>query len=199
MSEEIQNENLNNSDKYPFGKPQWYVVHTISGYENKVAEGIENMMAKDDFAGYFFRVIIPMVEESEIKDNEEVITMRKAFPGYVLVEMVCNEKSWYWVRNMRGVTGFVSPDPQKPIPLPLEEVRALNIDVEDDEDEFIIATNDCGFKPGERVNIISGPIAGQEAEIKSIDKERQIVKVKVSMFGRDVDAELEYNQVELIG
>lgn len=203
MSSEFENENLNVAEEAekPAVNPnmKWYVIHTYSGYENKVKDSIDRMIANGSTRGLISRVVIPVDEEVSVDEKgKEKIELKRRFPGYVLVEMVHDRDSWYWVRNVRGVTGFVGPDPTEPTPLTLDEVRALRIDLDEAiEQEFV-----AGIQKGDRINIIAGPLAGNEGIVVEIPKnkeelrEKGCIKAIVSMFGRDMTAELEYSQVE---
>ena len=123
--------------KTPNPDLKWYVVHTYSGYENKVKESLERIIETRKLQDVIPRVIIPMIEEIEVKDGKEKSALRKIFPGYVLIEMVYTKETWYVVRSIRGVTGFVGPESQ-PTPLSIEEVRALNVDVDDSYESTIV-------------------------------------------------------------
>lgn len=169
---------------------KWYVVHTYSGYENKVKESLERIIDTRKLQDVIPRVIIPMIEEIEIKDGREKSALKKIFPGYVLVEMVYTKETWHIVKGIRGVTGFVGPDSQ-PTPLSIEEVRALNVDVEDSFEPTLIE----GFEKGDVVEVVDGPLEGFSGVVESVNFEKKCIRAVVSMFGRNVSAELEYAQV----
>lgn len=179
--------------KAPESDMRWYVIHTYSTYENKVKQYLESKMENSDLGRMVSKIVIPMVEETVYKDGKEKTELKKAFPGYVLIKMCYTKESWYTVRNTPGVTGFVGPDPMNPTPLTPEEVRALNVDIDDISDEIYVDA----FNPGDRISIISGPLAGNEGTVEAVLAEKKCVKANVSMFGRKISAELEYTQIEL--
>ncbi len=163
---------------------KWYVVHTYSGYENKVATNLEKMVENRRLQDLIEEIIIPTEKVVEVKDNKRKEIERKIFPGYVLVKMTMTDESWYVVRNTRGVTGFVGTT-TKPIPLTQEEVDRLGVESR----EIII-----DYAVGDNVKIVGGPLSGFVGTVEEIDKEKQKVKVKVSMFGRETSAELEIGE-----
>ncbi len=176
--------------KTPNPDLKWYVVHTYSGYENKVKESLERIIETRKLQDVIPRVIIPMIEEIEVKDGKEKSALRKIFPGYVLIEMVYTKETWYVVRSIRGVTGFVGPESQ-PTPLSIEEVRALNVDVDDSYESTIVE----GYEKGDVIEVVDGPLEGFSGVVESINFEKKCIKAVISMFGRNVSAELEYTQV----
>ena len=165
---------------------KWYVVHTYSGYENKVASNLEKTIANHNMKNMIQEVKVPTEIVTEIKDGKERQVERKIFPGYVLVKMILNNESWYIVRNIRGCTGFVGSS-TKPIPLSPEEVKKLGVEVKSVK---------LSYKIGESVKIIDGPLANLIGKVESIDTENKTVKVIVSMFGRETPAELNLGQIE---
>jgi len=167
---------------------QWYVVHTYSGYENKVKANLERVIENRGMQEFFLDIIIPMIEEVEIKEGRESSNLKKIFPGYVLVKMILTDDTWYIVRNIRGVTGFVGPG-SKPIPLSEAEVRALGVELS----ETVV---DYGV--GDTVKIIAGPLENFTGIVQDINIDKERVKVLVSMFGREISAELEYAQIQKI-
>ena len=164
--------------------PKWYVVHTYSGYENKVAGNIEKVIENPRFHDLIVDVSVPTETVVEVKDNKKREVERKIFPGYVLVKMILTDESWYVVRNTRGVTGFVGPA-SKPVPLSEEEVASLGIGNK---------TVELNYAEGDLVSIIAGPLEGFEGRVESIDVPNNKVRVIVSMFGRDTPVELELEQ-----
>ena len=166
----------------------WYVIHTYSGYENKVAANIEKMVENRRMQDIIQEIKIPTEKVIEIKDNKKKEIERKIFPGYVMVKMIMTDESWYIVRNTRGVTGFVGTT-TKPIPLTREEVDKLGVETK----EIIIH-----YQVGDSVKIIEGPLAGFVGIVEEISLEKQKVKVKVSMFGRETSAELELSEAQPI-
>lgn len=167
---------------------KWYVVHTYSGYENKVKDTIDKVVENRNLRSLIPQVCIPTEHVKEVTEaNKEREVDRKIFPGYVLVKMILTDDSWYVVRNVRGVTGFVGPG-SKPVPLTEEEVAALGVDAT----ETIVEIN---IKEGDRVRINSGNMEGIVGEVKSIDSENMKVDVSVSMFGRETIATVEISKV----
>ena len=171
----------------------WYVLHTYSGYENKVKANIESRAQSMKMADFIFRVVVPEEKETEVKNGKEKEIVHKTFPGYVLVEMIMTDASWYVVRNTPGVTGFVGSSGQgtKPTPLLPEEVDTLlrRIGMKDE-------TVTVDFEIKENVKVIDGPFADMMGTIEHIDLDKQKLKVHVNMFGRDTPVELEFTQVE---
>lgn len=166
---------------------KWYVVHTYSGYENKVAENIQKTIENRKLQELICEVSVPTEMVTEIKDNKKRDVERKLFPGYVLVKMVMTDESWYIVRNTRGVTGFVGPG-SKPIPLTDVEVENLGV-------EKKVITVD--FAVGDNVKVLDGPLKGFLGIVDEIDTAANQVKVTVMMFGREIPVELELSQVEV--
>lgn len=175
---------------------KWYVVHTYSAYENKVATNIEKVVENRKLHDLIHAVKIPTEVVTEVgPDNKMREVERKLFPGYVLVKMVMTDESWYAVRNIRGVTGFVGPD-NKPEPLTEEEIASLGVDRSESDagDQKMIEVN---YSVGDVVSIVAGPLMGFTGTVESIDTENNCVNVTVSMFGRDTSVELELAQVQL--
>ncbi|WP_042453925.1 transcription termination/antitermination protein NusG [Neobacillus dielmonensis] len=171
----------------------WYVVHTYSGYENKVKANLEKRVESMGMSDKIFRVIVPEEEETEIKNGKQKVVKRKVFPGYVLVEIVMTDDSWYVVRNTPGVTGFVGSagSGSKPTPLLPEEVTFIlkRMGVEDKR-------ADVDFEIGETVRVKEGPFANFTGNIEDMDKDKAKLKVLVNMFGRDTPVELDFSQIE---
>jgi len=163
----------------------WYVVHTYSGYENKVATNLEKMVENRGLHDLIGEIRVPTETVVEIKDNKRKEVERKIFPGYVLVKMVMTDETWYVVRNIHGVTGFVGTS-SKPIPLTKDEIEALGVDKREVKIDYGV---------GDNVRVIEGPLAGFIGLVEGIDAEKQKVRVKVSMFGRETTAELELLEV----
>ena len=170
------------------GTLEWYVVHTYSGYENKVKDNLEKAVENNGMQNLIQEVVVPTEEVVEIRNGKRVTSQHKTFPGYVLVRMIITNESWYVVRNTRGVTGFVGPE-SKPIPLTAEELdRMLNC--APNKLEFRIAV-------GEEVRILSGPLENFTGVVEEIDAMRQKLRVKVKMFlGREMQIEVDLDQVE---
>ena len=167
---------------------KWYVVHTYSGYENKVKANIEKIVENRNMQDVIFEVNVPIEEQIEIKNGKKKVTQKKIFPGYVIVKMIMTDESWYVVRNTRGVTGFVGPG-SKPVPLTDMEVKTLGV-------EKIPVKLDA--RVGDSVKVISGPFENFVGTILEINNEKQKVKVMVSMFGRETPVELEFLQIETL-
>ena len=165
----------------------WYVVHTYSGYENKVATNLETIVENRRLQDLIQEVKVPVEMVPELKDGKERLVERKLFPGYVLVKMVMTDESWYIVRNCRGVTGFVGPS-SKPEPLSDEEAEKLGMNTK--------AELTLDYAVGDNVQITGGPLEGFVGVVDEIDLPAQKVKVKVSMFGRETPAELELGQAK---
>ncbi len=168
--------------------PRWYVVHTYSGYENKVKTDLEKTIKNRELEDYFFEIIVPMEEQIEIKEGQRKTNLKKVFPGYVLVKMIVTEKTWYIVRNTRGVTGFVGSGTD-PIPLTDEEIRKMGFEQVEVNVDYDI--NDS-------VRIVDGPLTDFTGIVTELSKEKHKVKVLVSMFGRETPVELEFSQVQKI-
>lgn len=173
----------------------WYVVHTYSGYENKVKTNLEKRVHSMDMQDKIFRVLVPTEEEIEHKDGKRKSVMRKVFPGYVLVEMVMTDDSWYVVRNTPGVTGFVgSPGAgSKPTPLMPDEVQTILNQMGMEE-----ARPKVDYEETESVKVREGPFANFVGTIEEVDASRQKLKVLVNMFGRETPVELDFHQVEKV-
>ena len=168
---------------------KWYVAHTFSGYENKVASNIQTVVENRNLHDLIQEVSVPTETVVEIKeDGSKKEVERKIFPGYVLVKMVMNDDTWYVVRNIRGCTGFVGPE-SKPVPLTEEEVRKLGIEK---------ITVEVAYAPGDIVNVIDGPLEGFSGTVDSVDVSKNSVLVTISMFGRETAVEFELDQLEKI-
>ena len=168
--------------------PRWYVVHTYSGYENKVAQNIEKGVENQGFGDRIFEVRIPTETVEEYNDDGKKREVeRKVFLGYVLVKMLITPESWYFVRNIRGVTGFVGSTTE-PIPLTEKEVEALGVELKSVQVNFAV---------GNSVKVTHGPLEGFVGKVVGIDTDKGIVQVSVSFFGRDTLADLQLGEVEL--
>lgn len=165
---------------------RWYVIHTYSGYENKVKTDLEKMVKNRELEDYFFDIIVPMEEQIEIKDGKRKTNLKKVFPGYVLIKMIVTDETWYIVRNTRGVTGFVGSG-TNPIPLTDEEIRNMGFEAVEVKIDYDV---------NESVKVINGPLEGFVGVVQEINKEKGKVKVLVSMFGRETPVELEFSQVQ---
>ena len=165
---------------------KWYVVHTYSGYENKVKTNLEKIIENRGLEELILKVEVPLEEAIEKKDDVEKVVTRKIFPGYVLIKMIMTDETWYIIRNTTGVTGFVGPG-SKPVALTEEEVSALGVDVKE-------ITVD--YQVGDSVKITSGPFANQIGIVDEIDLSTGKVKVNVVLFGRKTVLELDYTQAD---
>lgn len=170
--------------------PAWYVIHCYSGYENKVRHNLEQRIETMGMKDKIFDVVIPTQEEIEVKDGKRRTVERHIFPGYVLVNMLLTEESWYVVRNTPGVTGFVGMG-NNPTPLRPEEVAQIVKRMEAEAPTVKVT-----FKVGERVRIVDGPFNDFRGLVSEIDMERTKVRVMVSFFGRETPVELDFLQVE---
>ena len=168
---------------------KWYVVHTYSGYENKVATDIENAVENRKLQDLISQVLVPTEKfTDDDKDNKKKEIERKVFPGYVLIKMIMTDDSWYVVRNIRGVTGFVGPG-SKPVPLSEEEVLALGVDNKSVE---------VNLEIGDSIQINGGSLDGFIGVVEEIDAENGKIKALVSMFGRETTVELDIEQVKVL-
>ena len=167
---------------------KWYVVHTYSGYENTVKATIEKTVETRQLQDIIHQVSIPMETVTEITDNGPKTFDRKVFPGYVLVKMIMSDEAWYIVKNVRGVTGFVSSG-TKPTPLTEDEVYQLGVE----KHEIVVS-----YAEGDNVRIADGPLTNFVGVVDQIDIEKNKVRVIVSMFGRETPVELELDQVEVV-
>ena len=165
---------------------KWYVAHTYSGYENKVKANLEKIVENRGLQDLILDIVVPMEEQIEIKDGKKKVSLRKVFPGYVLIKMIMNDESWYVVRNIRGVTGFVGPG-SKPVPLTEDEIKTMGV-------EETVPIVD--YAVGDNVRVISGPLENFIGVVEEINMEKKKVRVSVSMFGRETPVELEFLQIQ---
>lgn len=166
----------------------WYVVHTYSGYENKVASNLEKTVENRQLQDLIQEIRVPTEVVTEIKDGKKREVERKIYPSYVLVKMALTDESWYVVRNIRGCTGFVGPT-SKPIPLTDEEVARMGVEKK---------TVEVSYQVGDSVHIVDGPLEGFVGTVEEVDLDKNRVRVTVSMFGRETPVELELDQAELV-
>ena len=167
---------------------KWYVVHTYSGYENKVASNIITTVENRSLQDLIKEVKVPTEIVTEIKDDKEKQVEHKLYPGYVFVKMVYTDETWYVVRNIRGCTGFVGPS-SKPVPLTEEEVYRMGVETR---------SVDVSYQVGDSVRIIDGPLEDFVGTVEELDVDKNYVRVVVSMFGRETPVELELNQAEAV-
>lgn len=167
-------------------KAKWYVAHTYSGYENKVKANIEAAVENRDMQDIIQEVVVPMQEQVEMKNGKKKLSMKKVFPGYVMIKMIMTDESWYIVRNTRGVTGFVGPG-SKPVPLSESELKSMGIQ----EKKPVL-----NISMGDNVKVISGPFENFIGVVEDINFDQNKVKVNISMFGRETPVELGFDQIE---
>ncbi|MEG1584082.1 MAG: transcription termination/antitermination protein NusG [Anaerovorax sp.] len=170
----------------PETKAKWYVVHTYSGHENKVKVNIEKIVENRGMQELVHSIIVPTEDVVEIKNGQRKVKTRKMFPGYVIIKMIVTNESWYLVRNTQGVTGFVGHG-SEPIPLTNEEVRRMGI-----EKVYV----EIDVEVGDSIKVVSGPFEGFMGIVEEVNLDKQTLRVKISMFGRDTPVELEFNQVD---
>ncbi|CUH91846.1 transcription termination/antitermination protein NusG [Herbinix luporum] len=166
----------------------WYVVHTYSGYENKVKANIEKMIENRRLQDQILEVSVPMKEVIEVKNGVKKRVQKKMFPGYVLIHMVMNDDVWYVVRNTRGVTGFVGPDSKQPVPLTEAEMRNMGIM----KDDIVV-----DFEVGDTVTVMNGVWENTTGVIKAINPHKQIVTISVELFGRETPVEISFSDVKI--
>ena len=168
----------------------WYVVHTYSGYENKVANDLQTMVENRHLQDLICDIKVPVEMVPEIdKNGKQKMVEHKLFPGYVLVKMVMNDDTWYVVRNTRGCTGFVGPA-SKPVPLSAEEVEKMGVEK--------AAPLTVDFNVGDTVQITAGPLEGFMGLVEEINLDERKVRVRINMFGREIPAELALHEVKLL-
>lgn len=167
---------------------KWYVIHTYSGYENKVATNLEKIIKNRNLSDLICEVKIPTEVSVEIQNDKPVEVERKIFPSYVLVKMILTDETWYIVKNVRGCTGFVGPS-SKPVPLTDDEVASMGV-------EHRAVNTFC--KVGDTVKINKGPLKDFIGSVEFVDIEKNLIKLTISMFGRETPVELELGQVELV-
>lgn len=167
----------------------WYVVHTYSGYENKVKADIEKTIENRKLQDQILEVSVPVEESIEVKNGVQKAVTRKLFPGYVLLNMIMNDATWYVVRNTRGVTGFVGPG-SKPVPLTDEEVASMGL---------MSSVAEAPFSIGDSVIVTSGVWEDTVGIVRQIDLKNKTVTINIDMFGRETPTELSFNDVEVCG
>lgn len=169
---------------------QWYVVHTYSGYENKVKANLEKRVESMEMQDKIFQVEVPMQEELETKNGKQKMVKKKVYPGYVLVRMIMTDDSWYVVRNTPGVTGFIG-EANKPIPLEESAIRTmLRIDnAEESKPKVNLAVGDA-------VRVVSGPFQNFVGHIEEVHADKRKLRVRLSMFGRETPVEIDFDEVE---
>ena len=192
LSTELETEeDQDQKPKRPDGT-EWYVVHSYSGYENKVQKNLLHRTESMDMQDKIFQVVVPTEEEVELRDGSRRTIERRVFPGYILVEMLLDEDSWYVVRNTPGVTGFVGSG-NKPTPLRPEEVDKILKRMDAEAPKIKV-----NFKLGQKVRIVEGPFEDFTGTVDDIDTDRARVRVLVNFFGRETPIELDFLQVERV-
>ncbi|MBO7426556.1 MAG: transcription termination/antitermination factor NusG [Clostridiales bacterium] len=166
---------------------KWYVIHTYSGYEKKVKTTLDKMVENRGLQEMIQEVQVPTEDVIEVKDGKKKVVQRKKFPGYVFVKMVYNEEIWYIVRNTRGVTGFVGPNANRPLPLTEEDLVTMGLAT-----DWVPSVD---YEVGDTVRIISGPFIDSICKVEAIDMEKQQVTVRISMFGRETPVSVDFAQV----
>ncbi len=166
---------------------KWYVIHTYSGYEKKVKTTLDKMVENRGLQEMIQEVQVPTEDVIEVKDGKKKVVQRKKFPGYVFVKMVYNEEIWYIVRNTRGVTGFVGPNANRPLPLTEEDLVTMGLAT-----DWVPSVD---YEVGDTVRIISGPFIDSICKVEAIDMEKQQVTVRISMFGRETPVSVDFTQV----
>ncbi|ABQ91686.1 MULTISPECIES: transcription termination/antitermination protein NusG [unclassified Roseiflexus] len=189
MTEEKKNQETSTESEIRDDDRRWYVIHTYSGYENKVKQNLLHRIETMEMRDQIFNVIVPTEEEIEIKNGQRRTVQKKVFPGYVLVQMKMNDNSWYVVRNTPGVTSFVGHG-NKPTPLEESEVKAILRQMEQEAPKVKVS-----YQVGQAVKITDGPFTDFEGVVDAIDHERGRVRVLVSFFGREAPVELDFLQV----
>ncbi len=175
----------------------WYVVHTYSGYENKVKVNIDKTVENRNMGDQILEVLVPMEDVVEMKNGVRKESSRKMFPGYVLVKMVMTDEAWYVVRNTRGVTGFVGPG-SKPVPLTYQEIRSLGIVLPEGMEEPPKQRIHFAGKVGDRALITGGSFSGTEGVISIINDSKQTVTINAELFGRETPFEVGFEDVRII-
>lgn len=182
-------DNLDETSQEPLDDGGWYVIHTYSGYEHKVADKIQVMIdtQKDPDV---FKVLVPMEKYTEVKNGVREVKERKVLPGYVLVKMNITPSSWYLIRNTHGVTGFVGPG-SEPVTLSKREVAQFGVR------EKSTMNLPLDVDPGDNIEIIYGPFAGFAAEVEEVNQEKRTLKARITMFGRETSVEIGFDDVEV--
>ncbi len=191
MSEMVANETTSSASGGPERTPtsneaRWYVVHTYSGYENKVKSDIEKTIENRKLHDQILEVAVPVQDVMEVKNGVKKNVSRKLFPGYVLINMFMNDATWYIVRNTRGVTGFVGPE-SKPVPLSENEMRTLGINVKEVQIDVAV---------GDMIKVVTGAWEGNGGEIKAINEGKQTVTIEVDIFGRATPVEISFTDIQ---
>ena len=174
------------------GEAQWYVVHTYSGYENKVKVDIEKTIENRHLEDQILEVSVPLQDVERVKNGQVKAVQEKVFPGYVLIHMIMNEDTWYVVRNTRGVTGFVGPG-SKPVPLTEAEIRNMGLLPSDEEKPMVVVVD---FEVGDTVIVTAGAWMDRESVVQAINPAKHTVTINVDVFGRETAVELSFTEVK---
>ena len=167
-------------------EPRWYVIHTYSGYENKVKADLEKKVKNQEMEEFFFDIVVPMEEQIEIKEGKRKTNLKKVFPGYVLIKMIVTEQTWYIVRNTRGVTGFVGPGSK---PVPLTDIEMATLGIRRDNIEIDVEV-------GDTITVIGGVWKDTVGVVTGINEHKQCVTINVDMFGRETPVEISFAEVK---
>jgi len=167
-------------------EPEWYVVHTYSGYENKVKANIEKIVENRSMQDQIFEVAVPVHDAVEIKNGQKKNVSRKVYPGYVLIKMYMNDETWYVVRNTRGVTSFVGPG-SKPVPLTEAEIAGMGIE---------LPAETIDVEVGDSVRVTTWPFENSIAVVREVNMSKRVVIASLSVFGRETPVELEFTQIQ---
>ena len=191
---EVQDPSVDTTEAAPQTpvEAKWYVIHSYSGYENKVKKNLEHRIESMGMADRIFQVVVPTEEEIELKDGQRRVVERRVFPGYVLVQMVMDEQSWYVVRNTPNVTGFVGMG-NKPTALPDDEVKRIMRQLESDEPKIKV-----DFKVGQKVRIVEGAFSEFIGVVQELFPDKGRARVMVSFFNRDTPLDVDFLQLEKV-
>jgi len=170
----------------------WYVIHTYSGYEEAVARNLRQRVESMGMENEIFEILVPKEKKIKIRDGKRKVVEEKVYPGYVLVNMIVTDDSWYVVRNTPNVTGFVGAG-ITPRPVPVEEIMELKKKMSAEEPEYKI-----DFRPGDSIHVIDGPFKGSDGKVAGIDEKKGKIKVLINMFGRDTPVEIDSLQAKKI-
>ncbi|MBI4948451.1 transcription termination/antitermination protein NusG [Candidatus Berkelbacteria bacterium] len=191
-TEETEKADANDSVARQSGEAGWYVIHTYAGYEDQVAENLKQRISNMGLQDYIFDVIVPKEKQVEIKNGKRKTVEKRSFPGYVFVNMIVTDESWYVVRNTPSVTGFLGSG-VRPTPIPDSDIVAIKSKMERDEPEHTV-----DLSVDDLVRINDGPLKGYEGKITEVDATKGKIKVSVSMFGRETPVNLDFLQVKKI-
>lgn len=180
---------MENNENLP--RPRWYIVQTLSGYEQRVERSLQEMIRKEKVEGLIHEAIVPTEKVVEMVKGQKKTTTRKFYPGYVLVKMILTDKSWHIIQSLSRVTGFIG-DKEKPIPLREKEAEQLLQTIQDRKEQ---PRPKFSFQPGDKVQVVDGPFANFDAYVEEVNQDKGKLKVSVSIFGRNTPVELDFVQV----